>query len=50
MQKDLFKLSANYKGKDRTVWVNGKQIEPMDFQYDAYEVILPMTYKTQFGL
>ena len=50
MQNDLFKLSANYKGKDRIVWVNGKQIEPMDFQYDAYEVILPMTYKTKFGL
>ena len=50
MQKDLFKLSANYKGTDRKVFANGMEVDPMEMQYDAYELIMPKIYKTQFGL
>mgnify|MGYP006976597207 CR=1 FL=1 len=46
MQKDLFKLSANYKGNDRKVFANGMEVDPMDMQYDAYELIMPKIYKT----
>lgn len=35
---------------NRVVYVNGHAIEPLDIQSDAYEVILPQIYKTQFGL
>ena len=50
MQKDLFKLSDNYKGRDRTVFVNGRPITPSDIKTEAYELIMPQVYKTVFGL
>ena len=50
MQSDLFKLSQNYKGKDRRVYVNGTLISPTNISTDAYETILPQVYKTVFGL
>ena len=53
MQKDLFKLSPNYKpnnSQDIKIWVNNKLIEPIDIQTDAYELIMPKIYQTQFGL
>ena len=50
MQQDLFKLSDNYTKPDRQVYVNGVLIEPMDIKADAYELIMPKIYKTQFGL
>lgn len=50
MQNDLFKLSDNYKGKDRQIRVNGELIDPVDIESQAYELIMPKVYKTQFGL
>ena len=50
MQSDLFKLSQNYKGRDRRVYVNGTLISPTNISTDAYETILPQVYKTVFGL
>ena len=50
MQKDLFKLSDNYTGDDRTVFVNGRAIIPTDIKTEAYELIMPQVYKTAFGL
>ena len=49
-QNDLFKLSSNYNKNDRQVYANGVLIDPMDIQTDAYELIMPKIYKTQFGL
>lgn len=50
MQRDLFKLSSNYKKKDRIVYANGIAVDPMDITTSAYELIMPKIYKTQFGL
>ena len=50
MQQDLFKLSDNFKGKDRSVFVNGQRVTPENIQTDAYELIMPQIYKTVFGL
>ena len=50
LQRDLFKLSSNYEGKNRRVFVNGQAIVPYDIKSDAYELIMPKIYKTQFGL
>ena len=50
MQQDLFKLSDSYNKADRTVYANGQLIDPIDIQTDAYELIMPKIYKTQFGL
>lgn len=50
MQQDLFKLSDIYDKPDRSVYVNGELIEPMDIKVDAYELIMPKIYQTQFGL
>ena len=50
MQDDLFKLSANYTKDDRQVFVNGHIINPVDIKSDAYELIMPKIYQTQFGL
>ena len=50
MQQDLFKLSENYSGENRSIYINGELIEPMDIEHDAYELIMPKIYKTQFGL
>ena len=49
-QKDLFKLSPSYNKEDRSIYVNGELIQPMDIKTDAYELIMPKIYKTQFGL
>lgn len=50
MQNDLFKLSSNYSKPDRRVYANGQLIDPIDIQTDAYELIMPKIYQTQFGL
>jgi hypothetical protein len=50
MQTDLKKLSKNYDKADRKVYANGTLIEPVDIETDAYELIMPKIYKTQFGL
>lgn len=50
MQTDLKKLSKNYDKADRKVFANGTLIEPTDIETDAYELIMPKIYKTQFGL
>ena len=50
MQEDLKKLSKNYDKADRTVFANGTLIEPIDIETDAYELIMPKIYQTQFGL
>ena len=50
MQRDLFKLSDNYKGDNRAVFVNGKAVIPTEIETEAYELIMPQVYKTQFGL
>ena len=50
MQQDLFKLSDNFKGSDRSVFVNGQKVIPENIKADAYELIMPQIYKTQFGL
>lgn len=50
MQRDLFRLSDNYEGDNRTVYVNGIKVVPVDIKTTAYEVILPQVYKTTFGL
>ena len=50
MQRDLFKLSDNYDGDDRTVFVNGKAIIPTEIETEAYELIMPQVYQTAFGL
>ena len=50
MQTDLKKLSKNYDKTDRKVYANGTLIEPIDIETDAYELIMPKIYKTQFGL
>lgn len=50
MQQDLFKLSEHYSKPDRTVYVNGSKVDPIDIKVDAYELIMPKIYKTQFGL
>lgn len=49
-QNDLFKLSDLYEGDDREIYVNGVLIKPYNITHDAYEVIMPKIYKTQFGL
>lgn len=50
MQRDLFKLSDNYDGDDRVVFVNGKAIIPTEIETEAYELIMPQVYQTAFGL
>jgi hypothetical protein len=50
LQNDLFKLSDNYTGTDRRVYVNRTLIKPTNIEIDAYETILPQVYKTVFGL
>ena len=50
MQQDLFKLSDHYSKPDRTVYANGIKVDPIDIKADAYELIMPKIYKTQFGL
>ena len=50
LQQDLFKLSPSYTKDDRAVYVNGELIHPTDIETDAYELIMPKIYKTQFGL
>lgn len=50
MQNDLFKLSSNYSKPNRQVYANGQLIDPIDIQTDAYELIMPKIYQTQFGL
>ena len=50
MQDDLFKLSANYNKNDKSIYVNGHLINPVDIKSDAYELIMPKIYQTQFGL
>lgn len=50
MQNDLFKLSSNYSKPDRQIYANGQLIDPIDIQTDAYELIMPKIYQTQFGL
>jgi hypothetical protein len=50
MQQDLFKLSDHYSKPDRTVYANGIKVDPIDIEADAYELIMPKIYKTQFGL
>lgn len=49
-QKDLFKLGEGYNKPDKLIYVNGELIEPIDVEHDAYEVVMPKIYKTQFGL
>ena len=50
MQSDLFKLSSNYNKGDKRVYANRTLIDPVDIKTDAYELIMPKVYKTQFGL
>ena len=50
MQNDLFKLSSNYSKPNRQIYANGQLIDPIDIQTDAYELIMPKIYQTQFGL
>jgi isocitrate dehydrogenase len=53
MQKDLFRLSPNYKiqhNQNDKIWVNNRLVDPINVQADAYELIMPKIYQTQFGL
>lgn len=47
-QDDLFILSG--RSKESNILVNGELITPTNIQKDAYELIMPKIYKTQFGL
>lgn len=47
-QEDLFILSK--RSTKSEILVNGEWITPINIQKDAYELIMPKVYKTQFGL